>query len=206
MAKYKKAQLNIPMCLAAVLLCLTLISIHLSSGLYAKYVVNDSGSDSARVIKFGNLTLSETGSFNSKGELIILPGVDIDKKAVVDFDGSESATYVFVEVTATNWQSDDNYSFAVKSAGEKLLSWSVVKDWNFLKNDGEKYVYYRELEPNETLNDADIIVDGKIKVSDEITLKTISSLTGINIKLRSTVVQVGNFKNASEAWASVSSK
>lgn len=48
----KKAKVNIPMCAAAVLLCLTLVSIHLTSGLYARYSTSASGSDSARVAKF----------------------------------------------------------------------------------------------------------------------------------------------------------
>ena len=52
MAKYKKAQINIPMCLAAVLLCLTMFSLHFTGGLYAKYIVRDSGEDSARVAAF----------------------------------------------------------------------------------------------------------------------------------------------------------
>ena len=48
----KKAKLNIPLCAAAVLLCLTLVSIHLTSGLYARYTASATGSDSARVAKF----------------------------------------------------------------------------------------------------------------------------------------------------------
>lgn len=44
--------INIPMCAALVLLCLTLISVHLTSGLYAKYTATATGSGSARVAKF----------------------------------------------------------------------------------------------------------------------------------------------------------
>ena len=47
-----KAKLNIPMCAALVLLLLTMVSIHLTSGLYARYTTTSSGSDSARVAKF----------------------------------------------------------------------------------------------------------------------------------------------------------
>ena len=53
MAKHNKStRINIPMCAACVLLCLTLLSIHLTSGLYAKYTATATGSDSARVAKF----------------------------------------------------------------------------------------------------------------------------------------------------------
>lgn len=47
-----KTKVNIPMCAALVLLFLTMISIHLTSGLYARYTTAASGSDSARVAKF----------------------------------------------------------------------------------------------------------------------------------------------------------
>lgn len=53
MAKRKNpSRVNIPMCAAGVLLCLTLFSVHLTSGLYAKYTATATGSDSARVAKF----------------------------------------------------------------------------------------------------------------------------------------------------------
>lgn len=47
-----KTKLNIPMCAAAVLLFLTLLSIHLTSGLFARYTTTVTASDSARVAKF----------------------------------------------------------------------------------------------------------------------------------------------------------
>ena len=48
----EKAKINIPMCAALVLLLLTMISIHLTSGLYARYTSTATGGDSARVAKF----------------------------------------------------------------------------------------------------------------------------------------------------------
>lgn len=43
---------NIPMCAAFILFILTLISMHLTSGLFARYTVTATGSDTARVAKF----------------------------------------------------------------------------------------------------------------------------------------------------------
>ena len=80
MAHCKKAKLNIPMCVACVLFCLTLFSFHLCGGLYARYTARGSASDSARVIKFGELTLTETGDFFQPGKLLIIPGVDLTKR------------------------------------------------------------------------------------------------------------------------------
>ena len=45
-------KVNIPMCAALILLCLVLVSSHLTSGLYARYTSSSTGSDSARVAKF----------------------------------------------------------------------------------------------------------------------------------------------------------
>lgn len=44
-----KGKVNIPMCLAGILLCLTLFSMHFSGGLYARYTTSGTVADSARV-------------------------------------------------------------------------------------------------------------------------------------------------------------
>jgi len=43
---------NIALCAGFILLCLTLFSMHFTSGLYARYISRDSAEDSARVAKF----------------------------------------------------------------------------------------------------------------------------------------------------------
>lgn len=52
MSRRNSGKVNIPICVAAVLLFLTLLSTHLCSGLYARYTTTASGSDSARVARF----------------------------------------------------------------------------------------------------------------------------------------------------------
>lgn len=207
MARHHKAKINIPMCFAAILLCLTLISIHLTSGLYAKYISSASGNDSARVIKFGELTLAEEGDFCEGNKLMIIPGVALTKKATVSFSGSESATYVFIEITPSKWSTTDNKTFSLLSNGKTAMQWNVAEGWLFLKSDNGTYIYYRELAPNSELVTADIIAEnGKIAVSDQITKREIESMTGISIKLRATVVQSGGFENPEAAWDSVAAK
>lgn len=208
LAKHTKtAKVNIPMCIASFLFCLTLISIHLTSGLYAKYISSASGGDSARVITFGDIALTETGDFGN-GNAYIIPGVDLTKKAVVDFAGSEAATYVFVEITAAKWQpSDDNYSFAIYSEDKALIEWSVADTWTYLTTTDDTYVYYRALAPNTEIDAADIIAnDGKITVSEYITRSEILALTDLSIKLRATAVQSGGFENPTAAWSSLAAK
>lgn len=207
MVTHHKAKMNIPMCLAAILLCLTLISIHLTSGLYAKYISSASGNDSARVIKFGELTLTEEGDFYEGNKLMIIPGVALTKKATVSFSGSESATYVFVEITPSKWSTTDNKTFSLMSNGKTAMQWNVAEGWLFLKSDNGTYIYYRELTPNTELIATDIIAEnGKIAVSNQITKSEIQVMTGISIKLRATVVQSGGFENPEAAWNSVAAK
>lgn len=208
LAKHTKtAKVNIPMCIASFLFCLTLISIHLTSGLYAKYISSASGSDSARVITFGDITLTETGDFED-GNAYIIPGVDLTKKAVVDFAGSEAATYVFIEVTAAEWQpSDDNYSFTIYSEAKALIDWSVADTWTYLTKTDDTYVYYRALAPNTEIDAADIIAnDGNITVREYITRSEILALKDLSIKLRATAVQSGGFENPTTAWNSLAAK
>lgn len=52
MVKQTNQKRNIPMRLAALLLCFTMVSLYLVSGLFAKYTTGDAGSDSARVAAF----------------------------------------------------------------------------------------------------------------------------------------------------------
>ena len=207
MVRHRKAKINIPICLAAVLLCLTLFSFHLCGGLYAKYTVSDYSQDSARVIKFGDLTLAEEGDFYDGNKLMIIPGVELTKKATVSFSGSESATYVFAEITPKKWTTVDNRTFSLLLNGKTAMQWRVAEGWAFLKTANGAYIYYRALAPNLELVAADIIAEnGKITVSDQITKSEMEAMTGISIKLRATVVQSGGFENPEAAWDSIAAK
>lgn len=48
----EKAKLNIPVCAALVLLFLTLLTTHITGGLYARYAAQTTGRDTARVARF----------------------------------------------------------------------------------------------------------------------------------------------------------
>lgn len=205
--KSKTAKLNIPMTIAAILLCLTMISFHMTSGLYAKYLTNGSGGDFARVITFGELTLTEEGNFYDTGKLMIVPAVDLQKRVMVEFDGSEAATYVFVELdVSTNWQRDGKVFKIVdeNDSNVVLMQLSVADGWDSLDTGDGKNVFFQALEPNVKLNKVDVIAaDGKVTVSKEITLKNISQLEGTFINVQASVVQLGGFENAADAWASI---
>ena len=60
MSQMPRAKMNIPMCIACVLLCLTLFSMYLTGGLYARYISRDEGEDFARVAEFSVDISSDT--------------------------------------------------------------------------------------------------------------------------------------------------
>lgn len=200
------SKLNIPFCAGLVLLCLTLFSMHLTSGLYARYVTTDSADDAARVITFGDLTLTETGDFVD-GSAIIVPGVDLTKRVVVSFTGSESATYTFIEVKVGKWMNADKTLFYVGSVSNPLMSWSVAEGWESLGYIDGSYVYYRADKANNNSFTCDFIAsEGVISVSDSIKKSDLADMHGMFIRLQATVVQSNGFNNPSDAWASVSGK
>lgn len=194
---------------AAGLVILTIISLYLLSGLFARYVSSDQGSDSARVATFGNLTLTETGDFDGtdskKG--MIIPGVPLTKNATVTFTGSEMATVVFVEVIVPEdtWETADNKAFSYGG-----MSWSVASGWEYLTKDlysgKDRYVFFKILEPNTQLSGEEIVKDGVISVSEEITKANIGSLGNADLTFRASVIQAGGFKTVQEAWTAMAAK
>lgn len=219
---------NIALRLAAILLMLVCLSVWLMNGLFAKYRTSDEGGDNARVISFGALNIYEEGNFIS-GPAPIIPGVDLIKDVTISFTGSESSTYIFVEVSLPGEPGETLPRWTrVVGAGGKgdvyttlagRVSWKVAEEWTFLLQEtGEPTcIYYCELEPNETFSkkfiadkdgkatgDGVITVDKTIIRSDMALVKAYTQ--PIEIDLRAVVVQSNGFANPTEAWASVSGK
>ena len=189
------------MFLAGILFCLVLITTSMMGGLFARYTTTGTSSDSARVAKFGDLTLTESGDFGADGSEVpkIIPGVDLTKKVEISFTGSEMATVVFVKAELTGgWKSADSKNFSLNGT----MNWSVADGWPYLSNDGSSYVYYKELAPNTTLDKVSFIAnDGKITVSNTLTESSVNSMTSISISLQASVIQSGGFADAAAAWA-----
>lgn len=95
-----KQKLNIPMCAALVLLMLTMISIHLTSGLYARYTSTATATDSARVAKFdveGKVEQKKDGEGKPiEGQFVLTvtnkSEVAVEYSAVISFDAPLSVT------------------------------------------------------------------------------------------------------------------
>lgn len=208
----KKAKFRLPF--SAVLLYLALIAAALSGVTFSRYVTGTTVSDSARVAMMKELTVTETDGSEQR---VILPGVDMIKKAVVDFKGSEMACYVFCEITANGWtRAADNFHY---TAGTGILNWAVDNTkWIFLQGDGSTSVYYCIVNANTALH-ADVLAeDGKITVSADITRSQLDTLAApLSIKISATAVQYHGFseglsagyteaERAEAAWNAVKGK
>lgn len=188
-----RAKMSIPMYLACVLLCLTLISIRLSSGVVARYSTTTDSGDGARVIYFKNLAVEVTGGG------FIAPGVALELNARVTFGGSESATYVFAEVEGV--ASADASSVTLFAGGP---SWNVdTTQWKYLGAYSGTHVYYLELAPTIALSE--YLFDGSTSsaVSEGMTAEQIEALDDFSPKFYASVVQSNGFDNPQQAWESL---
>ena len=138
MVRHHKTKMNIPMCLAAILLCLTLFSCHLCGGLYAKYSATGYGEDAARVAKFD---VSEDGAYFSENIIIdeVAPGSE--EREIIVTNNSEVA--VACVVTIKNKTQNIPYSFSIDGSTLSMHECSVTCN----------------LEPNSKDNKIEIVIE-----------------------------------------------
>lgn len=172
--------------LRAWLLYLAVATFALTGVTFSRYVASAHSQDEARVITFGDLTVTDSGVTQ------VQPGVAAKKDLTVRFEGSEAAVYVFAEVQ-DGWTlgADGIYHDA---AG--LMTWRVADGWTHLQDN----VYYRELEPNTTL-DAGLIAGGTVDVSEDMTRTELEKLSkALSIRVRAAAVQREGGDTAQIAW------
>ena len=194
----RKPKFRLPF--SAVLLYIVLIAAAVSGVTFSKYVTGTTVGDAARVAIMRDITVTETGNFAEPEKWVITPGVDMIKNAVVNFEGSEMACYVFCEIKTTGWSRLDEHSFAFSGGGENILGWAVNNDWKFLSGSGSEAVYYRIVGANAVLQEDVLAEGGKITVSENITKTQLDSLPkDMQIKISATAVQYNGFSEGSEA-------
>ena len=121
MVRHHKTKMNIPMCLAAILLCLTLFSYHLCGGLYAKYLATGYGEDAARVAKFD---VSEDGVYFSENIFIDETAPGSHKNQIYITNNSDVA--VACVVTIKNSTQNIPYSFSINGSSFSMNECSVT--------------------------------------------------------------------------------
>lgn len=102
MGKYlrkSKASINIPIRVAAVLLCLTLFSTYLVSGLFARYATSAQSSDHARVAKF---SITGSGSLSQPIAASLIPGETTAATLIIQNDSEVAVEYTVTITNVTN--------------------------------------------------------------------------------------------------------
>lgn len=172
--------------LRAWLLYLAVVTFALTGVTFSRYVASAHSQDEGRVITFGDLTVTDSGSVQ------VQPGVAAQKDLTVRFEGSEAAVYVFAEVQG-GWTlgADGIYHDATG-----LMTWRVADGWTHLQDN----VYYRELAPN-TVLDAGLIDGGTVDVSENMTRTELEELSkALSIRVRAAAVQREGGDTAQIAW------
>lgn len=176
--------------LRAWLLYLAVATFALTGVTFSRYVASAHSQDEARVAAFGGLTVTDSGSVQ------VQPGVAAKKDLTVHFDGSEAATYVFVELKGSDWTLDADGIYH-DAAG--LMTWRVADGWTHLQDN----VYYRELAPNTALT-AGLIAGGAVNVSENMTRTQLQAAAGtLHIRVQAAAVQREGGDTAETAWARV---
>ena len=173
--------------LRAWLLYLAVVTFALTGVTFSRYVASAHSQDEGRVITFGDLTVTDSGSVQ------VQPGVAAKKDLTVHFDGSEAAVYVFAEVQDGWTRGADNRTYTY---GADSLSWCVADGWTHLQDN----VYYRELAPNTAL-DAGLIDGGTVDVSEDMTRTELEKLPkALSIHVKAAAVQREGGDTAQIAW------
>lgn len=174
--------------LRAWLLYLAVATFALTGVTFSRYVASAHSQDEGRVATFGDLTVTDSGSVQ------VQPGVAAQKDLTVRFEGSEAATYIFVELNGSGWTlGADNRTYTY---GAGSLSWRVADGWTHLRDN----VYYRELAPNTAL-DAGLIDGGTVDVSEDMTRTELEELSkALSIRVKAAAVQRAGGDTAQIAW------
>ena len=175
--------------LRAWLLYLAVATFALTGVTFSRYVASAHSQDEGRVITFGDLTVTDSGSVQ------VQPGVPAKKDLTVRFEGSEAAVYVFAEVQG-GWTLDAD---GIYYDATGLMTWRVADGWTHLRDN----VYYRELAPNTAL-DAGLIDGGAVNVSEDMTRTELQAAAGtLHIRVKAAAVQREGGDTAETAWARV---
>lgn len=178
----KKTQLsvdNILYWIVGILLILTMLTIWLVSGLFAKYVISDNRYDSARVASsgIGNLELLEHEAKLENGEYKlqedkdhevtkndykkVIPGVDIPKDPFIrlKLQNAEVSYELYVKVTENNFP-----TYTTGSDPVKAVTYELTEDWEKTNTPGVyKYTTAFDSDFNGTIK---ILKDDKLIVSE----------------------------------------
>ena len=190
---------NITSKFSVFLLSMTLVTTYWLSGMYARYTTTHDVDDATRVIGFGDITINKRGIFNEE-RTIFAPGANIYGNVNIDFEGSDTSVYIFVELTlSSNWDVLDTHDIVISSGDVLLLDAEIGSSWNYLNKFDNSVVYYQHLDSNINFND-NVFESNSIVVSPFVTDEHLNLLKNITIKFDSYAVQSNGFGSVESAW------
>lgn len=122
MEKKRNVKGNILMCTVAVLFCATMFSMHLVSGLYARYAISTSNGNSARIAAFN---ITEEGRIFKTIDAKVTPGTTQSVDLIIT---NKSEVAVEYELTVTNVTGNLPLKFKLNRADTSPVTTPVMTD------------------------------------------------------------------------------
>lgn len=176
------------------LIYLFIFSLMLSGATVSRYIVSSNITESARMVRFGEIYITNGRDPYEEENINIVPGAEYQKNPTVNFDGSEIESCIFLKVNYPEWIYDEeDKSFSYISNDKKMVSWNICKEWNYLKNDGTGNIFYIFIPPNIKFCQS-IIYNNIMKVSSDIINSDIQAISSdVNLQFEVFVTQVNDF-------------
>ena len=183
---------------------LAVITLLFSGVTVSKYVASTTSSDQARTAKSGKVSIVEHADFNKEGNLVLQPGVNLKKEALVSFKKSETANFLYVEVKLGNeWTTTDNQKFV---ALNNKASFTINPEWKYLTTDASThtFVYYKTIPANEDVVDQPIINKNEIQVLKTLKNSELKAIDAkdVQITFRAIAAQYSSEAKALSTWKS----
>lgn len=142
----REPKFNIPMFAALVLLLLTMISLHMTSGLYARYTTSSGGTASARVAKF-QLDVSEltaVGDTQGHYSFTVTNNSEVTVRFKVDMSFDYPMTIAVNDAIAPLTELNNTYSFVnedwvlAPNGDSTVLNVTLTpRDWTQITKDAQ---------------------------------------------------------------------
>ena len=138
-----KAKLNIPMFAALILLLLTMITTHMTSGLYARYTDSATGSDSVRVAKFEvtcDVVKGEGDTYiltvHNASEVTVKYSIEVTMDPHLSVTLGEDTKRLEEGKTSVTFE-NDSWELKPETDSEKRTLKLAVADWRALTDPNE---------------------------------------------------------------------
>ncbi len=176
MVKKRSSWLGVIVRCGGVLLMLTLISLHLVSGLYAKYHSGEMTGGGAGVAAAGTVSILEHKAYFDTSEYtyklktdelvtgntyhVIVPGMDIEKDPFIRLYGDNEVSYrLYLEIVSDRPEIC-RYTLSTE--------WSKADELFPAKHGGDIYVFQTTIRPHESRDISNLFVNRSVHIPEDI--------------------------------------